>query len=241
MNLHLISFGAPDKKYEYTRNRFFNEALNLRVFSSIKVLSEIDSFEYTPELLDHKDFLYSSRGFGYWIWKYFLISKLMSEVNDDDIIMYCDSGCTLNPNGLERLRYYIDATSKSGSLVFDVGHPEFKYTKMDTYNKIFQNDFKYLETNHICATAFFLKNTNKNKEIIEDIKNISVENEYHYVSDSKSNLDNDPRFLDHRHDQSLFSLFAKKNDFFVIPDETYWHPNWNTEGKNYPIWATRIR
>ena len=59
-------------------------------------------------------------------------------------------------------------------LVFDVGHPEFKYTKMDTYNRIFQNDFKYLETNQICATAFFLKNADSNKKILEEIKNIST-------------------------------------------------------------------
>lgn len=241
MNLHLISFGAPNQKYKFTRNRLFNEAINLRVFDSITILSEIESFEYVKELLDHKDFLYSSRGFGYWIWKYFLISKLMSEVNDNDIIMYCDSGCTLNPNGLNRLSYYVNTAYERGSLVFDVGHPEFKYTKMDTYNRIFQNDFKYLETNQICATAFFLKNNDSNKIILEEIKNISTENNYHYVSDNISNLDNDHRFLEHRHDQSIFSLIAKKNNFFVIPDETYWNPDWNISGKNYPIWATRLR
>ena len=241
MNLHLISFGAPDKKYEYTRNRFFNEALNLGVFDSIKVISEIESFKYVKELLNHKDFFYSSKGFGYWIWKYFLISKLMSEVNDNDVIMYCDSGCTLNPNGLNRLYYYVNTACENGSLVFDVGHPEFKYTKMDTYNRIFQNNFKYLETNQICATAFFLKNDDSNKTILEEIKNISTENNYHYVSDNISNLYNDHRFLEHRHDQSIFSLIAKKNNFFVIPDETYWNPDWNVSGKNYPIWATRLR
>lgn len=241
MNLHLISFGAPDKKYEYTRNRFFNEASNLGVFDSIKVFSEIDSFEYVEELLDHKNFLYSSRGFGYWIWKYFLIFKLMSEIKTDDIVMYCDSGCTLNPNGLERLKYYVHMANEKGSLVFDVGHPEFKYTKMDTYNRVFKDNLSNLETNQICATAFFLKNTDVNKKIVDEIKNILIENQYHYVSDSKSNLNNDSRFLEHRHDQSIFSLLAKKNNFFAIPDETYWNPDWNTSGKNYPIWATRLR
>lgn len=176
MNLHLISFGAPDEKYAYTRNRFYNEALNFGVFKSIKVFSELESFEYAKDLLEHKDFLYSTRGFGYWIWKYFLISKLMSEIENDDIIMYCDSGCTLNQNGLNRLEYYVNTAYKNGSLVFDVGHPEFKYTKMDTYKRIFEKDLKHLETNHVCATAFFLKNNSINKKIITEIKNILNEN-----------------------------------------------------------------
>jgi len=241
MNLHLISFGAPDEKYAYTRNRFYNEALNFGVFNSIKVFSELESFEYAKDLLEHKDFLYSTRGFGYWIWKYFLTSKLMSEIENDDIIMYCDSGCTLNQNGLSRLEYYVNTAYKNGSLVFDVGHPEFKYTKMDTYNRIFEKNLKHLETNQICATAFFLKNNSINKKLITEIKNILIENGYHYVSDEQSNLKNDSRFLEHRHDQSIFSLIAKKNNFFVIPDETYWNPDWNISGKNYPIWATRLR
>ena len=75
----------------------------------------------------------------------------------------------------------------------------------------------------------------------KSLKNISTENNYHYVSDNISNLYNDHRFLEHRHDQSIFSLIAKKNNFFVIPDETYWNPDWNVSGKNYPIWATRLR
>jgi hypothetical protein len=241
MNLHLISFGAPEQKYAYTRNRFYNEALNLGVFKSIKVLSDIESFDYTKELLDHKDFLYSTRGFGYWIWKYFLISEMMKEIESDDILMYCDSGCTLNPNGLNRLQYYVNLAYEKGSLVFDVGHPEFKYTKMDTYKRVFGNDFENLETNQICATAFFLKNNDTNKKIIEEIKKISTENKYHYVSDAISNLENDSRFLEHRHDQSIFSLISKKNNFFVMNDETYWNPDWNVSGKNYPIWATRFR
>ena len=77
--------------------------------------------------------------------------------------------------------------------------------------------------------------------LLKEIKNISTENNYHYVSDNISNLYNDHRFLEHRHDQSIFSLIAKKNNFFVIPDETYWNPDWNVSGKNYPIWATRLR
>ena len=33
MNLHLISFCSPEQKYYSTKNRFYNEAINLGVFT----------------------------------------------------------------------------------------------------------------------------------------------------------------------------------------------------------------
>ena len=54
-------------------------------------------------------------------------------------------------------------------------------------------------------------------------------------------VSNDPEFIDHRHDQSLFSLLRKKYGTILIPDET-WYPDFrNPQVLNYPILATRIR
>ena len=89
---------------------------------------------------------------------------------------------------------------------------------------------------------YFLKNTKENRFIIDECKLISTENNYHYIDDSESSIPNHKTFKgEHRFDQSIFSLISKKYNFYCISDETYWHPNWNNGGKEYPIWATRIR
>ena len=63
MNLHLISFCSPEKKYAFTKNRFYNEALNLGVFKSINLFSEKNCFDYCSELLEHKNFMESTRAY----------------------------------------------------------------------------------------------------------------------------------------------------------------------------------
>lgn len=242
MNLHLISFCSPEERFAVTKSRFYNEALSMQVFKSINLFSEKNCFSYCNDLLEHKKFMESTRAYGFWIWKFFLISELMKSIPENDVICYADVGCTFNINGKKRMCEYYDNVIENGSLCFDTCYLEREYTKSDTYFKVFPNNEAYLHTEHRCSTAYFLKNTKENRFIIDECKLISTENNYHYIDDSESIIKNHKTFKgEHRFDQSIFSLLSKKYNFYCIPDETYWHPNWSTDGKEYPIWATRIR
>ena len=42
------------------------------------------------------------RGGGYWIWKLDIIKQAFSKIKENDIIVYLDSGCTLNKSGKKR-------------------------------------------------------------------------------------------------------------------------------------------
>jgi hypothetical protein len=242
MNLHLISFASPEEKYSFTMNRFYNEAVNMEVFKSINLFSEKNCFEYCEELLEHKHFMESTKAYGFWIWKMFLISELMKSIPENDVICYADVGCTFNRDGRERMCEYYSSVMERGSLCFDIFHPEKEYTKFDTYFRIFPYDKSYFDSGQRCATTYFLKNNETNRKIVDEFKSISVENNYHYIDDSQSLIPNCKTFRgEHRFDQSIFSLLSKKYSFYCIPDETYWHPNWAVNGKKYPIWATRIK
>lgn len=242
MNLHLISFASPEERYSFTMNRFYREALNMQIFNSINLFTEKNCFQYCSELLEHKNFMESTRAYGFWIWKSFLIFQLMKTIPENDIICYADVGCTFNPLGKQRMTDYLNYVMEFGSLCFDLLLPEKEYTKSDTYFKIFPNDKIHFDSGQRCATAYFLKNNQKNRDILNEFKYISIENNYHYIDDSQSLIPNSKEFRgEHRFDQSIFSLLSKKYNFYCIPDETYWSPNWEIDGKNYPIWATRIR
>lgn len=240
MNLHLISFCSPIKNYAATRSRFFSQALGMETFKSINLFSEEDCFDYCSELLNHKEFMQTRYAYGLWIWKSFLISELMKLIPEDEVICYADMGCSFNIDGKKRMFEYYSFVMKNDSLCFELPYPEKKFTKLDTYFRVFPNNKDHLNTNQRCATAYFLKNNQTNRNIIEEFKSISVENDYHYIDNSDSIISNDEDFEIHRWDQSIFSLLSKKHDFYCIPDETYWHPNWHIDGKKYPIWATRI-
>jgi hypothetical protein len=237
MNLHLIAFGAPFSTYNETITRFTSEAHAMNCFKSITILSDNEIFDYDPSMIPHKEFMKNSRAFGFWMWKYFLVSRLMNSIPYDDVILYADVGCTFNVRGINRLQFYYNTTVETGSLLFRVEYPELMYTKRDTYNKIFPSDESYCYTPQNAATAFFLKNNDANKHIVEEIKSVCVDDNYHYITDAPSIFPNDILYRDHRHDQSVLSLISKKYMLHSIPDETYWALGW----EELPIWATRLR
>jgi len=261
---HLIAFGAPYNMFQNAHDRFTKNANQISFFKSVNIFSEKNIFEYCKDIQKHKNFL-GGKGYGYWIWKYYLISELMNNTPKNDIILYLDIGCSFNWSSVSRMKEYCDMAAEKGSLCFyplnnefieygtpylekykvDTPHPyysfynpEFLWTKADTYYRIFSDD-KHYDTPQTAATLFFLKNSEKNQEIVEEIKKIMSEKNYHYISDAPSQIPNPQYFRDHRHDQSVFSLISKKYNLYTIPDETYHYPNWEIWGKDYPIWAIR--
>lgn len=71
--------------------------------------------------------------------------------------------------------------------------------------------------------------------------NVSV-GEVHKDSDY-GHAKNEEIFVDHRHDQSIFSLLVKRDTpFFELSDETYLSKEeWEKKSKDFPIWTTRNR
>ena len=58
---------------------------------------------------------------------------------------------------------------------------------------------------------------------------------YDILDDYSSNISNDPEFIEHRHDQAIYSLLCYKYKVKSINDETYF-PDWNSENvKKMPI------
>jgi len=262
MKLHLTYFG--DNNFSLGKNRIRKQAENFGVFESIQEFDDIiiqntDYLEIIDKIKDSNQQI-PKRGFGYWIWKPYIILKVLENIPDNEVILYVDSGCELNKNGLEKLKQYYEECLETEGVFFTLDLPEIQWTKMDTYRRINGDNNDYMLTRQIIATSFFVKNTPMIKELIQEWINIGVENKGHYLNDSPSNLPNDEIFRENRHDQSIWSLLLKKkaetHDFTFHEDDTYetiWNAAgvsgvpvgqqqaqiWNTYGREYPIWATR--
>jgi hypothetical protein len=85
------------------------------------------------------------------------------------------------------------------------------------------------------ATVIILKKNAHSTSIINEWYE-QCEN-YDLINDEKGK--EDPRFIDHRHDQSILSVLVNKRGSLKITDETYFS-NWNN-GANYPFLAKRLR
>jgi hypothetical protein len=207
---------------------------------------------------DLREFINNNkRGFGYYIWKPYLIKKILSTMNDNDILLYCDTGCTLNFNGFPKMLEYFDIllSSNKSILGFQLQgpNPDWKlrgisipdlidknWTKNDVFIEMNCDDPKYKDTLQVMCTTFIIKKNNDSLKFVTEWYDTMCN--YHLIDDSPSISPNAKDFYDHRHDQSIFSILMKKYDNILLKDDP---ESCNRYGYNvyihYPILATRIR
>jgi hypothetical protein len=159
-------------------------------------------------------------------------------MNENDIVMYADAGCTININGKKRLYEYFDMVEHSihGMLSFQMPHIEQKWTKMDIFKHL--DAYEYQETKQLHATVFIIRKCEHSVDMVN--KWYETCTHYDLINDSPSHSKNHPDFSENRHDQSVWSIIRKKYGTVIIENDETYFVNWN-EGYNYPIWAMRQR
>ena len=235
---YFITFGGPSKKYHYAVNRIKKEAENLDIYDRIIGYTEKDLKENKKFWDKHGIFLESNpRGYGFWLWKSFLIKKTLKEMENNDILVYVDAGCTLNKNGNKRLLEYFDIVINSNLAIlsFELEYDEKSYTKMDILQEL--NAFELMDTKQLVGGIFIIRKCERTVNLVKEWYKLC--SNYHLISDEPSKIPNEPEFIENRHDQSIFSLLRKKRGTEILSDETYFYPDWEFYGKNYPIWAYR--
>ena len=245
MNIHLVSFGTT-ANYGGALTRVKIQASQWQdqgqaVFKSVNVFDEkILQRDHQDFCNAHANFINSNpRGFGYWLWKSYLIGHVMSQLPDDDLVLWMDAGCQLNFRALPRFREYGKLAQQHGALCFDVGMPESMWTKGDTARRIAGNSVEHMNSGQLIGTISLWRNDPFNRQLVRDWYNIGMEDGYRYITDVASVAPNSAEFREHRHDQSIVSLLIKKHGrYHALLDETYF-ANWHQDGEHMPIWATR--
>jgi hypothetical protein len=95
------------------------------------------------------------------------------------------------------------------------------------------------ESNQIQAGIIFISKNEFSLRFISQWLAIMREGNFQYLMGN--NIGVSSRFKQHRYDQSIFSMLYKFSKLKAVDDETFFHPNWQEEGENYPIWAMRNR
>jgi hypothetical protein len=237
--IHLISYG--DKKFSNSKKRFCNEANATNWFDSITL--------YGPEDLDNdfklkfKNILEKPRGAGYWIWKSYIIKKKLDEINDNDILIYLDVGCSINPKGKDRFNEYVEMLNNNdeGIISFQMSHlSEKKWTTKEIFTYFgLEPGGEIANRGQVQATTNIMKK-NPNSIKCVNLWNETLYNEPLLFTDHY-NKNQEYYFKDNRHDQSIFSVIRKMHNPILLEDETWFTPFGNEISLKYPFWATRIR
>ena len=209
--MYFITFGSHDN-YIDAAIRLCKQAKSFQLFTTITAYTSFylkkDAFfwKYHGEFTKHK------RGFGYWIWKPYLILKTMNNLKNGDILLYLDCGCELDLSEKKYLLEYIEIVKKDKIMGCDTKCIEQIWNKRDLIELMNMNKDEYLTTTQREAGALLILVCDETRNLIEEWYTIACD--YHNIDDSPSILPNCPEFKEHRHDQSIFSLLTKKYNIF---------------------------
>lgn len=237
MGIYFCSFA--DSRMSASLRRIKEQALAFSLFEDIFVFNETD-LDYSFRQR-HKDILVlGSRGYGYWIWKPFIIQKVLKKLSDGDILVYADAGCHLNLEGKARLSFYLDILAKNelGLLVFEqIGLLERHWTKGDIFDYFKVREDKSITDSYQRAGTTLIIQKNRNIEVLLNKWNQICE-EYFLIDDTPSASPDLEGFVENRHDQSIISILSKLYNAAVLPVSEIYATDWNSMS-DYPIWAKR--
>ena len=236
--IYFISYG--DKKYSIQKNRIGHQAKKFKIFNKVILYSQksLDS-----DFLKKFNNLFSENiGGGYWIWKSFIVLKTFSLMNEGDVLLYVDSGSTLNLKGKKRLINYVDKLNSSGKsiLCFQMSHlVENEWTTKQVFEALnVKNNTDITNSPQIMGGVFLVKKCKESIEFFQDFQSLVhddnnlITNFYHESQDIN--------FKSCRHDQSIFSVMCKLSNQLIIEDETYFLNNPELQYE-YPILTVRDR
>lgn len=235
VRVHLITYG--DDNFEKAKQRLCKEAYDSGWFDTIKGFSPND---LSDEFKDtYRDILKMKRGGGYWIWKYDIILQTLNNMNNNDILIYLDAGCSININGKNRFDEYIQMLNDETPIIsFQMPHLEYKYTTKEIF-KYFNilNKEEITNTGQILNGILVMKKNSK----LETLINLwgKALNDKPLLLTDYYNRNQNSGFIDNRHEQSIFSVIRKMYNPLLLSDETWFTPFGNKESLKYPFWATR--
>lgn len=160
----------------------------------------------------NKEILMAERGAGYWLWKPYIILDMLNKIEDDDYLVYMDSGARFTGDPYN----YLQSIDDSGLLAFSMMQRTSKWTKGDCFyeiNSTEKNQFQ--DKNQLQGTYIFFKRCKNSIYFVQEWLSYCETNLITDLQNEK--MGNFPDFVDHRHDQAIFSLLAYNRNIPNIP------------------------
>jgi len=213
MKKYFITFGGGAQNFYDAASRLVKQVENLNLFDNINFITDKDLQKDDYFWEKHSSFILNNRrGYGYWLWKPYIIKKNIEKMNDGDILLYLDCGCEIDINNKDTLLSKFEIVKREHIIGTNTNQPEGKWNKMDLICKLNMLDDKYLNTLQRQAGVVLYFISNKTRELVNEWYKLA--SEYHFLDDSPSIKPNLKNFKEHRHDQAIFSLLTKKYNLY---------------------------
>lgn len=236
--IYLCSFA--DSRYKKSSERLKGQAEDFNLFHGIFIYDERSlGTDFVETMKDHM--WPGSRGYGYWVWKPYIILETLKNIQDGDVLVYVDTGYHLNSHALVKFVDYwkeVKANS-SGFLLPRLYNGEKKWTKGDLLDYFHvRDDSNIIDTPQYEAGLVFIRKSPKTVSIIRTWLNTFYVN-FQLADDTPSSSENLPGFIEHRHDQSILSILLKINGCSFRPLEDFYYGGWSLAGNKQPLQCRR--
>lgn len=171
-----------------------------------------------PEFVEKCNHILSlKRGGGYWLWKPYIINKLLTKINNDDVIFYLDSKYYFTEK-FECL--YLEHMKNNDLLIWKNKPNESNnymknWCKMDVILKYDMFNKIFIDNAEDCwAGSIVIKKTDFAVKLMNEWFDMCCI--YENITDSPSIAINSVLFNEHRHDQSLLSIIVHKYNIKML-------------------------
>ena len=250
--VYLLSFA--DSRIQRSLDRLARQAKSLNIFDDIYMFIENDlPLDFREHFKDK--LIPGSRGYGYWSWKPEAMLMVLNRIQDGDCLLYIDAGCHLNSRGKKRLIEYfkileqeetgivafkaIQPADDNSSLVYDgrklFDQPNYHWIKGDLFDYFGMRDSSSVFNDQaIGSGVIFIRKCDRAIKIIREWQQI-IWHHFNLLDDTPSVSANLAGFIEHRHDQAIWTLLCLKYHVKTLSAYEYWYPMRNAK-KLWPDW-----
>tara|TARA_R100001163_G_C5067440_1_gene206555 strand:+ start:4123 stop:4932 length:810 start_codon:yes stop_codon:yes gene_type:complete len=209
-----INYYDGHKEYREAQKKNTNWALKMGFSVKEFNRSSIDSKFY----IENKEILDEPLGCGYYLWKPYIIDQALSTIEENDYLVFCDSGSKFNFGTCENLKNFLDINEIA---LIKHPRPQYQVTKRDVYILMnLDNDKKYINYGQRVSGFIAIKKTPKTVKLVKEWLNYCCD--VRIIGDRPNVMGkpNHKGFVRNHHEQTVLSLLVKKHD---IPAYGKWN------------------
>lgn len=190
--------------YEAARDRIVEEVKASGYFDAIQTYNEM---ELTPELLASPTFQIK-KGLGHYSWKPDVIWQTLNRVNDRDIVVYLDAGCSVY-DSKEWVKFF-NYLEKYDVLAFRLHQRNYEWTRrsvFEHFSTVIKSNWK--ENFQMGANALIVKKSAAGLAFVGQWRDYMI-NRLDLCGDvpKEEMINEDERLIENRYDQTILTALA---------------------------------
>ena len=201
---YFITYG--DASFSEYRKKIIEEVESTKLFDKIIAYSHED---LGKDILSSEAFNFKKGG-GYWSWKPYIIDKTLEKMSENDILVYCDVGCTISKSKKwNKLFDYTESSDIVGSLIQATN---IRWCRNNVLKYFISNGNFWPLFNQVSASHLFLKKNSKTSLFIKKWKNLSITRPDLLLDVPHNEIKNESIFFkENRYDQSILNGLIYNN------------------------------